>query len=123
MRAADRGHEPRLAQLGDQVLEVGQRQPLRLGDGAERDRGGAGLAVLSTIATSHINDLLASGTDAPDALTEGYQTAFLGGAAIAALGFVLTLVLISNRDSKAHVEIGKEEARQRGEEATEVASA
>ena len=39
-------------------------------------------------------------------LTEGFQAAFLGGAAIAFLGFVLTLVLISNRDSRAHVELG-----------------
>ena len=79
--------------------------------------GALGLAVLSTIATSHINDLLASGTGARDALTEGYQAAFLGGAAIAALGFVLTLVLISNRDSRAHVELGQEET------ASEAASA
>ena len=39
-------------------------------------------------------------------LTEGFRAAFLGGAAIAFLGFVLTLVLISNKDSRAHVELG-----------------
>ena len=39
-------------------------------------------------------------------LTEGFQAAFLGGAAIAALGFVLTLVLIRSSDSRAHVELG-----------------
>ena len=42
--AAGRGDQARLAQLRDQVLEVGERQPLRLGDGAERDRRRAGLA-------------------------------------------------------------------------------
>ena len=33
-----------LAQLGDQVLEIGERQPLGLGDGAQRDRGAVLLA-------------------------------------------------------------------------------
>ena len=69
--------------------------------------GALGLAVLSTLATSHTEDLLGSGTSLPNALNEGFQVAFLGGAAIAALGFVLTLVLISNRDSRAHMDLGK----------------
>jgi EmrB/QacA subfamily drug resistance transporter len=69
--------------------------------------GALGLAVLSTIATSRSEDLLESGTPLPQALTDGFQVAFLGGAAIAALGFVLTLVLIRGSDSRAHVEIGK----------------
>jgi hypothetical protein len=46
----------------------------------------------------------------PNALTEGFQAAFLGGAGIAILGFVLTLVLIRNADSRAHVELGGAEA-------------
>jgi MFS family permease len=82
--------------------------------------GALGLAVLSTIATSHTTSLVEGGTSQLDALTDGFQVAFLGGAAIAALGFVLTLVLISSRDSKAHVELGNEAA---GQEATEAASA
>jgi EmrB/QacA subfamily drug resistance transporter len=72
--------------------------------------GALGLAVLATIANSRTDDLMASsGGDPaalPNALTEGFQSAFLGGAAIAALGLVLTLVLIRNRDSRAHVELG-----------------
>ncbi|MBM3667193.1 MAG: MFS transporter [Actinobacteria bacterium] len=72
--------------------------------------GAIGLAVLSTIATSTTDDLLAeSGGDPaaiPNALTEGFQAAFLGGAAIAALGLALTLVLIRSSDSRAHVELG-----------------
>jgi EmrB/QacA subfamily drug resistance transporter len=71
--------------------------------------GALGLAVLSSVATSRTSDVLAGGSGLPDALTEGFQTAFLGGAAIAALGFVLTLVLIKGSDSRAHVEIGKAE--------------
>jgi EmrB/QacA subfamily drug resistance transporter len=87
--------------------------------------GALGLAVLSTVATSRTDDLLSSGgTSSLDALTEGFQAAFLGGAAIAALGFVLTLVLIRNRDSRAHVELGRAAASESGErEASEPASA
>jgi EmrB/QacA subfamily drug resistance transporter len=63
--------------------------------------GALGLAVLSSVATSQTADV----TNIHD-LTEGFQAAFLGGAAIAFVGFLLTLVLISNRDSRAHVELG-----------------
>ena len=69
--------------------------------------GALGLAILSSIATSRSEDLVGSGTGLPEALTEGFQAAFLGGAAFAALGFVLTLVMIRNSDSRAHVELGK----------------
>jgi MFS family permease len=70
-----------------------------------------GLAVLSTIATTRTDDVLATGQSTlPNALTEGFQSAFLGGAAIAALGVVATLILIRTRDSKAHVEMSKAEA-------------
>jgi EmrB/QacA subfamily drug resistance transporter len=70
--------------------------------------GALGLAVLSTVATTRTEDVMASGTSSlANGLTEGFQAAFLGGAAIAALGFVLTLVLIRSRDSRAHVELGK----------------
>jgi EmrB/QacA subfamily drug resistance transporter len=73
--------------------------------------GALGLAVLSTIATSHTNGLTPAGSfPTPDALAEGFQVAFLGGAAIAAVGFVLTLILIRSSDSRAHMELGKEEA-------------
>jgi EmrB/QacA subfamily drug resistance transporter len=69
--------------------------------------GALGLAVLATVANSRTNDVLASaGGDPaalPNALTEGFQSAFLGGAVIAGLGLVLTLVLIRTRDSRAHL--------------------
>lgn len=72
--------------------------------------GALGLAVLATIANSRTDDLIASsGGDPaamPKALTEGFQAGFLGGAAIAILGVIATLVLIRNRDSRAHTEIG-----------------
>jgi EmrB/QacA subfamily drug resistance transporter len=72
--------------------------------------GALGLAVLATIANSRTDELMASaGGDRgalPGALTEGFQWAFLGGAVIAALGLVLTFVLIRSRDSRAHLDIG-----------------
>jgi EmrB/QacA subfamily drug resistance transporter len=71
--------------------------------------GALGLAVLATIANSRTDDLMAgSGGDpsaATNALNEGFQAAFLGGAVIAGIGLLLTLVLIRNRDSRAHVEL------------------
>jgi hypothetical protein len=75
--------------------------------------GALGLAVLSTVATSRTEDVMSSGASSLDnGLTEGFQTAFLGGAGFALLGFVLTLVLIRGRDSRAHVELGKAAAGQ-----------
>jgi EmrB/QacA subfamily drug resistance transporter len=72
--------------------------------------GALGLAVLTTIANSRTDNLMASANGAPsalhNALNEGFQSAFLGGAAIAVLGLVLTLVLIRSSDSRAHVELG-----------------
>jgi EmrB/QacA subfamily drug resistance transporter len=73
--------------------------------------GALGLAVLSTIATSRTGHVMATGTSKlPNALAEGFQSAFLGGAVIAALGFAATLILIRTRDSRAHVEMANAEA-------------
>jgi predicted MFS family arabinose efflux permease len=53
--------------------------------------GAVGVAIFSAIATSHTNDLLATGTPPPEALTEGFQRAifacaiFLVAAAVIAL--------------------------------------
>jgi hypothetical protein len=44
------------------------------------------------------------------ALTEGFQSAFLTGAGFAVLGFVLALVLIRREDSRAPVEPAGAEA-------------
>jgi MFS family permease len=72
--------------------------------------GALGLAVLSTIATTRTHHAMASGvSNLHHALTDGFQSAFLGGAVIAALGFVATLVLIRSRDSRAHVEMATAE--------------
>jgi EmrB/QacA subfamily drug resistance transporter len=69
--------------------------------------GALGLAVLATVANSRTTDVMASshGT-APvkQALTEGFQSAFLTGAGFALLGILLTLVLIRREDSRRHIE-------------------
>ena len=71
--------------------------------------GALGLAVLSAVAISRTDDVMsAGGSSLKNGLTEGFQAAFLGGAAIALLGFVLTLVLIRGSDSRAHMELGDE---------------
>jgi EmrB/QacA subfamily drug resistance transporter len=73
--------------------------------------GALGLAVLSTIATTRTHDVMASGgSSLTKALTDGFQSAFLGGAIIAAIGFLATLILIRTRDSREHVEMAKAEA-------------
>ena len=77
--------------------------------------GALGLAVLSTIATSRTDHVLATGASSMQgALTEGFQSAFLGGAVIAALGVVATLVLIRTHDSRAHAEMAHAQAAPRG---------
>jgi hypothetical protein len=69
--------------------------------------GALGLAVLGTIASSTTNGLVATskGNPAalPDALTQGFQDAFLAGAGFAVLGIIATLILVRGKDSRAIV--------------------
>jgi MFS family permease len=74
---------------------------------AQQVGGALGLALLATIANSRTDDVLASGASRPEALTEGFQSAFLAGAGFAVLGIIATLVLIRGRDSRAHVEMSR----------------
>ena len=57
--------------------------------------GTLGLAVLTTVATSHTNHLLAGGTAPLDALTSGYRIAFVGAAGL--LGAVAAFTLLRSR--------------------------
>jgi EmrB/QacA subfamily drug resistance transporter len=76
---------------------------------ASQQVGGAlGLAVLSAISISVIGT-----SHAPADLTDGFSSAFLGGAGIALLGLIATLTLIRGEDSRAHVALGSELAEQR----------
>jgi EmrB/QacA subfamily drug resistance transporter len=70
---------------------------------AQQIGGALGLAILATVANSRTKELLHGGHhDAAIALTKGFERAFLVGSGFAVLGALLTLVLISSRDSRAH---------------------
>jgi EmrB/QacA subfamily drug resistance transporter len=73
--------------------------------------GALGLAVLSTVAFTQIDDAAAASGGQPSlgALTDGYADAFMVGSGIALLGVLATLFLIRTRDSRAHVELGAAE--------------
>jgi EmrB/QacA subfamily drug resistance transporter len=68
--------------------------------------GALGLAVLATIADSRTNHLIAAAhgnrAELAQALTDGFQSAFLVGSGFAALGFALAFVLIRGSDSRAY---------------------
>jgi MFS family permease len=56
--------------------------------------GALGLAVLTTLATSRTDDLLADGASNASALTEGYQLAFAVGAALLVVAVALAAFLL-----------------------------
>jgi predicted MFS family arabinose efflux permease len=69
---------------------------------AQQVGGALGLAILATVANSETRSLLGSGHGALQALTRGFDHAFLVGSLIALLGALATLLLISSRDSREH---------------------
>jgi EmrB/QacA subfamily drug resistance transporter len=84
--AADRG-------LGSGITTVSQQV------------GGAlGLAVLSTLATTHTQSLVAQGRSVPSALVDGYHLAFALAAVGIALGIVTALLVLGRGGSSAAVE-------------------
>jgi EmrB/QacA subfamily drug resistance transporter len=60
--------------------------------------GAVGIAILSTVAVTTTNDAIATGTQPPVALTDGFQAAFWTGAAIAFAGVLVSLFLVRGRD-------------------------
>jgi EmrB/QacA subfamily drug resistance transporter len=68
--------------------------------------GALGLALLSTVAFTQIDDAAAGGAPSPAVLTDGYADAFMAGAGLALLGLIAALTLIRGRDSRAHVALG-----------------
>jgi sugar phosphate permease len=60
--------------------------------------GALGLAVLAAVANSRTDSLTDSGTAHAVALTEGFQSALLVGAAFAVVGAILALLLIDSKD-------------------------
>lgn len=70
---------------------------------AQQVGGALGLAILATVANSRTLAVLHSGQHhLTIALTKGFERAFLVGTGFALAGALLTLVLISSRDSRAH---------------------
>jgi EmrB/QacA subfamily drug resistance transporter len=59
--------------------------------------GTLGLAVLTTVATSHTNHLLGGGTAQLDALTSGYKVGFLIAAALCFAGATAAVTLLRSR--------------------------
>jgi EmrB/QacA subfamily drug resistance transporter len=60
--------------------------------------GALGIAVLTYVATSTTSDGIASGTATPNALTDGFQAAFIGAAAIAIVGVLVALFVVRRED-------------------------
>jgi EmrB/QacA subfamily drug resistance transporter len=60
--------------------------------------GALGVAIMSTIATTRSETLLKKGESQADAFTSGYTLAFWVAAGFMVAGFVITLVVLRNRD-------------------------
>jgi EmrB/QacA subfamily drug resistance transporter len=60
--------------------------------------GALGVAILSTIATTTTDDAVAAGDPVPVALTDGFQAAFLVGAAIALVGILVSIFIVRRDD-------------------------
>ncbi|TMK23667.1 MAG: MFS transporter [Actinobacteria bacterium] len=76
---------------------------------AQQVGGALGLAILATVANSRTKDLMHSGAhDLAVALTKGFERAFLVGTGFALIGALLTIVLISSRDSRSHSQSARE---------------
>ena len=72
--------------------------------------GALGIAALSAIATSTTSDAVSTGTEVSFALTDGFQAAFIVGAAVAFVGVLVALFVVDRRDL---VQENAEEARAR----------
>jgi len=65
--------------------------------------GALGIAALSAIAISRTEDLVAGGTGAPEALTEGFRSGMWAGVVVAAIGLLVAIVLVRRDDIPAGV--------------------
>ena len=64
--------------------------------------GALGVAIMSTLAITRSEDLLAGGTSQPQALTEGFQLALYASVGLAVAGAVAVLALVrSGRPQEA----------------------
>ena len=82
--------------------------------------GALGIAALSTIATSSTEDSVRTGSALPVALVDGFHSAFVAGAIIAAIGIVASLTLI-RRDELAVETVSEPQSEQESGPALEAA--
>jgi EmrB/QacA subfamily drug resistance transporter len=68
--------------------------------------GALGVAVLATVATSRTDAATSAGSALPVALTDGFQTAFIVGAAIAFAGVLVGLFAVRREDLAQPAEVG-----------------
>jgi EmrB/QacA subfamily drug resistance transporter len=88
--AALSGIQPREAGLASGLINTSQQ----IG-------GALGVAILTTVATTRTENILADGGSRPVALTDGFSLAFWVAAAFAALSIVATLIFIRRSDLQA----------------------
>jgi MFS family permease len=70
--------------------------------------GALGLAILVAVANGATSNAIAGGVhDRAEALTRGFQHAFLVGAGFAFVGAVLAATLISSRDAREHAQAAR----------------
>jgi len=73
--------------------------------------GALGTAIMSTLAITRTEDLLASGTAQPEALTEGFQLALYASVGLAVVGALAVLALVRPRqtqEAEAGIEVAPE---------------
>jgi EmrB/QacA subfamily drug resistance transporter len=66
--------------------------------------GALGLAILTTVATTHTDNLLAEGVAPPTALTDGFSLAFWFGVGFAAIALATTLIVLKRQDLRPQAE-------------------
>jgi EmrB/QacA subfamily drug resistance transporter len=70
--------------------------------------GALGIAALSAIATRTTHDSIVSGTAKGIALTDGFQAAFIGAAAVAIVGILIALLVVRRADLAASPDVLEE---------------
>jgi hypothetical protein len=69
--------------------------------------GALGLAILTTVATTHTDSLLNAGEAGPEALTKGFSLAFWAGVGFAALSLIATVFALRREDLRVETGAGE----------------